>query len=182
MSAQNFELQDELAAAERALELERRNKGPSWSSQPTARCGRTQTGASAPRTPYPYRCSGSASAGRQDTLREDESSRCPFKTAPNRCTRVFTLWWPWGVCSSWFRTLLAPPPAALRGKPGAAPVVSANPLQTATNEVLKAAKLLTGKQAPAMKSRKSRKRNPSSYLISRIQKHTAVGRLQQEKQ
>ena len=36
MSSQNYELQDEMTAAEQALEMERRNKGPTWTSPLTS--------------------------------------------------------------------------------------------------------------------------------------------------
>ena len=82
MQSQNCELQEELAAAERTLEMER-SRVPSWNSPPQV---------------WPNLDRSQLSGGQ-------ETVQCSRKADPNSCTSAFTLWWLRGIFCSWPRTL-----------------------------------------------------------------------------
>ena len=134
MQSQNCELQDELAAAERALEMER-DRMPTMVGPP-------QSVAEPRQEPAPPDPPTSARFERLFKMRNPIS--VPTRPIPTAAPAYppfngLGAYAPPGLGPS-----LAPSPAALRGTPGAVPEVNANPLQKATNEVLEAAKLLKG--------------------------------------
>ena len=178
MQSQNCELQDELAAAERALEMER-NRMPTVISPPQ--------GVAEPRQPAPIDPPTSARFEPPPAARRlFEMMNVPRRrrSRPPQAAPAYSpfdglgAYAPPGLGPS-----LAPTPAALRGTPGAAPEANATPLQQAANEVLEAAKLLKGEKGaeeekPKVKEAESIKLpdfpNPETYRGWKIVTREAV--------
>ena len=179
MQSQNCELQDELAAAERTLEMER-NRMPTVISPPQSVAEPRQE----PAPPNPStgaRFEPPPAARRLFEMMNPASA--PTKPIPTAAPAYLPFdgleaYAPPGLGPS-----MAPSPAGLRGTPGAAPEANANPLQQATNEVLEAAKLLKGEagareEKPKVKEAESIKLpdfpNPETYHSWKIATRQAV--------
>ena len=179
MQSQNCELQDELAAAERALEMER-NRMPTVINPP-------QSVAEPRQEPAPTNPSTSARFEPPPAARRlfemMNSASAPTKPIPTAAPAYspfdgLAAYAPPGLGPS-----MPPTPAALRGTPGAAPEANANLLQQATNEVLEVAKLLkgetgAGEEKPKVKEAESIKLpdfpNPETYRSWKIATREAV--------
>ena len=178
MPSQNCELQDELAAAERALEMER-NRMPTVISPPQ--------GVAEPRQPAPIDPPTSArfepppAARRLFEMMNPASA--PTKPIPTTAPAYSPFDGLGAYAPPGLGPSLAPTPAALRGTPGAAPEANATPLQQAANEVFEAAKLLKGdkgaeEEKPKVKEAESIKLpdfpNPETYRSWKIATREAV--------
>ena len=153
MQSQNCELQDELAAAERALEMEK-NRMPTWNSPPQSVAEPWQELA-LPKPPTSARFEPPPAARKLFEMMNPTS--VPTRPIPTAALAFSPFDGVGAYAPPGLGPSLAPSPAALRKT---APEVNANPLQKATNEVLEAAKLLkketgAGEEKPKVKEAES---------------------------
>ena len=175
--SQNDELQDELAAAERALEMHKKGREATGPSPPQRVAEPRKEPTTFPEVPPSASARIEAPLAARTLFEKMNPAGILARPLPSVAPAPppqsgLGAFAPPGLGPSW-----APPPAALVGTPGAASQCDMNPLQTASKEGVEAAKLLKGEtsagnEKPKVKEAESSKLpdfpNPETYRSWKI--------------